>query len=49
MPNFQRATKKLHSNQSVILETAKKAIIDNLLIGDAKVGGLAGYRVYKFG
>ena len=48
MPNFQRATKKLHSNQSVTLETAKQAIVDNPLIGDAKVGDLTGYRVYKF-
>lgn len=45
---FKRAAKKLHRKQVVLLEDAIQQIQNNPLIGDAKVGDLAGIRVYKF-
>lgn len=45
---FSKAVKKLHSNQKKDLDTAIKAIIANPLIGEAKVGDLAGVLIHKF-
>lgn len=47
-PTFSRAVKRLHKNQKADLDEAVRAIADNPLIGDAKVGDLAGVRVFKF-
>jgi mRNA interferase RelE/StbE len=47
-PTFVRATKKLHAPQKLELDAALRAISANPAIGDAKVGDLAGVRVYKF-
>ncbi len=47
-PTFVRATKKLHPPQKLELDAALKAVSANPAIGDAKVGDLAGVRVYKF-
>lgn len=47
-PSFVRATKKLHPPQKSDLDKAVRAISTNPEIGDAKVGDLAGVRVYKF-
>lgn len=45
---FKRAAKKLHRNQVTLLEEAIQQIQSNPTVGDAKVGDLAGVRVYKF-
>ena len=45
---FKRVAKKLHRNQIADLDEAVKSIINNPNIGEAKVGNLAGVRVYKF-
>jgi mRNA-degrading endonuclease RelE of RelBE toxin-antitoxin system len=45
---FKKATKKLHKNQKKDLDEAVKTIMENPIIGDAKVGDLIGVRVYKF-
>lgn len=47
-PSFVRATKKLHPPQKVDLDEAVRAISADPAIGEAKVGDLAGVRVYKF-
>ncbi|OGA49739.1 MAG: addiction module toxin RelE [Betaproteobacteria bacterium RIFCSPLOWO2_12_FULL_63_13] len=47
-PTFERAVKKLHRQQKVDLDTAVRAIVGDTEIGEAKVGDLAGIRVYKF-
>jgi mRNA-degrading endonuclease RelE of RelBE toxin-antitoxin system len=47
-PSFARTAKKLHKNQKADLDTAVRALVDNPLLGDAKVGDLAGVRVFKF-
>ena len=47
-PSFVRATKKLHRPQKVDLDEAVRAISTDSEIGEAKVGDLAGVRVYKF-
>ena len=44
---FKRAGKKLHRNQVVTLEKAIQEIQNNPMIGEPKVGDLAGIRVYK--
>ena len=46
-PIFTKAVKKLHTNQKVDLNEAVKAIRENPLVGEAKVGDLNGYRVLK--
>ncbi len=46
--NFKRAVKKLHRNQITVLEDAIKAIESNPIVGELKIGDLAGVRVYKF-
>jgi len=45
---FQRAVKKLHSNQKEILFKAIKKLEQDPYLGDEKKGDLAGVRVYKF-
>ncbi len=47
-PTFSRAVKRLHRNQKADLDEAVRAIVANPLIGDAKVGDLAGVRIFKF-
>jgi len=47
-PTFERATKKLHRPQKEALDTAVRAVAADVLIGEEKVGDLAGVRVYKF-
>ena len=47
-PSFVRATKKSHPPQKLELDAALRAISADLSIGEAKVGDLAGIRVYKF-
>lgn len=47
-PTFERAVKKLHKQQKADLDTAVRAIVADVEIGEAKVGDLAGIRVHKF-
>jgi mRNA-degrading endonuclease YafQ of YafQ-DinJ toxin-antitoxin module len=47
-PTFSRAIKRLHGNQKADLDDAVRAVADNPLLGEAKVGDLAGVRVFKF-
>lgn len=47
-PSFVRATKRLHQPQKAELDEAVRAISADPEIGEAKVGDLAGVRVYKF-
>jgi len=47
-PSFVKATKKLHRPQKTELDDAVRAVSVNPEIGEAKVGDLAGVRVYKF-
>lgn len=47
-PSFVRTTKKLHRPQKADLDEAVRAISADPEIGEAKVGDLAGVRVYKF-
>ncbi len=47
-PSFVRATKKLHPPQKLELDAALRIISANPVAGEAKVGDLAGVRVYKF-
>lgn len=47
-PTFERAAKKLHRPQKIALDAAVKAVAGDVLIGEEKVGDLAGVRVYKF-
>jgi len=47
-PTFERAVKKLHKQQKADLDTAVRAVVADVEIGEAKVGDLAGVRVYKF-
>jgi mRNA-degrading endonuclease RelE of RelBE toxin-antitoxin system len=46
-PTFMRATKKLHRQQKADLDEAVRTIGTELGIGEAKLGDLAGVRVYK--
>jgi mRNA-degrading endonuclease RelE of RelBE toxin-antitoxin system len=45
---FKRASKKLHRNQITVVEKAIQEIQNNPLIGEPKVGDLAGIHIYKF-
>lgn len=45
---FKRSIKKLHRQQIPLLEQAIAEIGNNPEIGEAKIGDLAGIRVYKF-
>ncbi|WPL17352.1 hypothetical protein Thiowin_02358 [Thiorhodovibrio winogradskyi] len=47
-PTFARAVKKLHRRQKVDLDEAVRIIAQDPAIGEAKVGDLAGVRVYQF-
>ncbi len=47
-PTFKRAVKRLHKQQKHDLDEAVRAIAEDPTMGDAKVGDLAGVRVYKF-
>lgn len=47
-PTFKRAVKRLHKQQKRELDEAVRAVAANPAIGEAKVGDLAGVRVYKF-
>ena len=47
-PSFKKAAKKLHKNQRRDLELAIKDIIQDVEIGDRKLGDLTGVRVHKF-
>ncbi|QXP85667.1 type II toxin-antitoxin system RelE/ParE family toxin [Methylococcus sp. Mc7] len=47
-PTFDRAAKKLDRSRKMALDEAVRAIADDPEIGAAKVGDLAGVRVYKF-
>ena len=47
-PSFERAIKKLHTNQKRSLDKAVKAIASKPELGDPKVGDLDGIYVYKF-
>jgi mRNA-degrading endonuclease RelE of RelBE toxin-antitoxin system len=47
-PTFERAVKKLHKQQKANLDTAVRTVAADVEIGEAKVGDLAGIRVYKF-
>lgn len=46
--SFVRATKKLYLPQKADLDSAVRMISADPAIGEAKVGDLAGVRVYKF-
>jgi hypothetical protein len=45
---FRRATKRLHPNQKQDLDEAIRAIMAEPMIGEEKVGDLAGVMVHKF-
>ena len=45
---FRKAVKKLHANQKRDLDEAVNVIMAAPHVGGAKVGELAGVRVYKF-
>lgn len=47
-PSFVKAIKKLHRPQKTELDDAVRAVNVDPEIGEAKVGDLAGVRVYKF-
>lgn len=47
-PTFERFVKKLHKGEKVDLDAAVRAIVADSDIGEAKIGDLAGIRVYKF-
>ena len=47
-PSFVRAIKRLHRTHKADLDEAVRAIGADPEIGEAKVGDLAGVRVYKF-
>jgi mRNA-degrading endonuclease RelE of RelBE toxin-antitoxin system len=47
-PSFVRATKRLHRPQKTGLDKAVRTISTDPGIGEARVGDLAGVRVYKF-
>ena len=47
-PTFSRAVKKMHPAQKTELDAAVRTVAETPLIGEAKVGDLAGVRVYKF-
>ena len=47
-PSFAKATRKLHRPQKTELDDAVRAVSVDPEIGEAKVGDLAGVRVYRF-
>ena len=47
-PTFDRVAKKLHRQEKADLDDAVRAVADNTETDEAKIGDLAGIRVYKF-
>ncbi|MEW5890358.1 MAG: type II toxin-antitoxin system RelE/ParE family toxin [Pseudomonadota bacterium] len=47
-PTFERAVKKLYPQQKAALDEAVRTIASQPEAGEAKVGDLAGVRIYKF-
>jgi mRNA interferase RelE/StbE len=47
-PTFSRALKKLHSGDKAALDEVVRQISNDPMIGEAKLGDLAGVRVFKF-
>ena len=47
-PTFERVVKKLHCNQKTDLDIAVQAVAVNPMIGEDKVGDIAGVSVCKF-
>jgi mRNA interferase RelE/StbE len=47
-PALARKTKKLHAGHKAALDEAVRTIASSPLIGEAKIGDLAGVRVFKF-
>lgn len=47
-PTFERDVKRLHRQQKADLDAAVQAVAKDAEIGEAKVGDLAGIRVFKF-
>ena len=45
---FKRADKKLHPQERRMVDEAIKSILADPEMGEAKIGDLAGMRVYKF-
>ena len=45
---FKQATKRLHASQKAELDDAVRKIADDPGLGQAKIGDLAGVRVFKF-
>ncbi|MBF0440212.1 MAG: type II toxin-antitoxin system RelE/ParE family toxin [Magnetococcales bacterium] len=45
---FINVIKRLHANQKDAMDDAVKCISSNPKMGEAKIGDLAGVRVYKF-
>ena len=47
-PTFKRTAKKLHKSEKQVLDDAVEEIAVDPACGEAKVGDLAGVRVFKF-
>jgi len=47
-PTFERAVKRMHRQQKMLLDDAVRTIAHQPEVGESKVGDLAGVRVYKF-
>ena len=47
-PTFKRTAKKLHKSEKQVLDNAVEEIAVDPACGEAKVGDLAGVRVFKF-
>ncbi|MCZ8260068.1 MAG: type II toxin-antitoxin system RelE/ParE family toxin [Beijerinckiaceae bacterium] len=47
-PAFKRVYKKLHPNQRHAVHDAMRMLMNNPLLGEEKMGDLAGVRVHKF-
>ena len=47
-PTFQKAYKKLHSNQKRAVDEAIRTVVSDPLCGESKIGDLTGVSVYKF-
>ena len=47
-PTFKRTAKKLHKSEKQVLDNAVEEIAVDPTCGEAKVGDLAGVRVFKF-
>lgn len=47
-PTFERTVKRLHKQQKAALDEVVRTIARQSEAGEAKVGDLAGVRVYKF-